>query len=185
MDPIRSSETPRLLVAITQSPIKLASGYYRICDKRFVGSYDPENSSDLSSSSSLPSAICVTLCHANRSRSPDDKLADKLDANSISRMFHRKVARGPQNENRSVFLAGSFLRVSDVSHPCNLCELISAMDFNVQLVRSYQRLIGLVRLECLSKGVDEYLLASLILQLRVEEIEYVSFALFRNSFRQY
>lgn len=75
--------------------------------------------------------------HVNRSRSPDDKLADKLDANSISRMFRREVTRGLQNENRSVFLVGLSQRVSDVNHPCNPCELIGAMNSAVQLVGSY------------------------------------------------
>lgn len=33
--------------------------------------------------------------YVNRTRRPDDKLADKSDANSISRMFRRMVARRP------------------------------------------------------------------------------------------
>lgn len=57
---------------------------------------------------SLP-AIYVTSWHVNRSRCPDDKLVDKLDANSISRMFRREVTRGLQNENRSIFLVSLFL----------------------------------------------------------------------------
>lgn len=101
----------------------------------FSAPTDPENSFDLSSSSSFSPAICVTSWHVNRSQSPDDKLADKLDANSISRMFRRKVGRGLRMKIIRHFLARSY--ISDVSCPCNLCELIGAMDSNIQLVGFY------------------------------------------------
>jgi len=66
-----------------------------ICDKRFVGSYDLENSLDRTFLFFAPASYLRHFVrHVNRSRSPDDKLADKLDANSISRMFRREVTRG-------------------------------------------------------------------------------------------
>jgi len=64
-------------------------------------------------------------------------LADKLDANSISRMFRREVTRGLQNENRSVFLVDLFLHISNISHLCNLRELIGAINSSIQLVGAY------------------------------------------------